>query len=159
MLACGGELFPRETRDSWMRSLVLYRLYFHCSFLPSLLSLQFIIRRQSSISLPSVIFKLALPSLILEDNLFWLLWGMCAQSDMNLPCCSSSSHTPVRLGGFGISFRRYNAWCSPFWIPFWMNNISLPSFYLHTWKYIVGVTVVITATNNISSKNWNWFTF
>lgn len=58
VLGCRGELFPPETRDSWMPGLVLCRLYFYFSFLPPLVSLGFIISRQSSISLPSVTVKL-----------------------------------------------------------------------------------------------------
>lgn len=164
MLGCSGELFPREARDSLVRSLVLRMLCFYCSFPPSLETLQFIISTQSSISLPSVIVKLVLPSLILEDGSFRLLWGMPAQSDMNLACHSSSGHTAARLGGSVIYLGGNNAWCSPSWILFWKNSIyrlfvSLPSFYLHSPKYLVGVPVVITAINSISSKNQNWFTF
>lgn len=135
--AGAGELLPRETRDSLTCSLVLMIWYFYCSFLPSLLSLQFVIRTQSSISLPSVIFKLVLLPLMLEDGLFWLLWGMLANSDMNLVCRSSSSHTAARLGGYVIYLvGRNDASCGPFWILLWNNNfyrifVFLPSFYFY----------------------------
>lgn len=176
-----GELLPRETRDSLVSSLTkdcifcVYCIFTEVSCL-QLVRLQLIISTQSSVSLASAPVKTVLLSSILQDASFWLLWGTSAtKAGLSL---QQQSHS-CRVRGIWDLFggekymvhcflnehlaRWMNEWTH--WMnASWKNNIyrifvSLPSFYLHPPKHLVGVTVVITATNSISSKNQNWFVY